>query len=68
MLECTSELENTNHIGKVFGLSQPAIFKSIRLLENESLVQAKQKYIRGRRTLTLTDKGEPWPTLRGRKE
>jgi DNA-binding PadR family transcriptional regulator len=68
MLECTSELENTNHIGKIFGLSQPAIFKSIRLLENENLVQTKQKYVRGRRILTLTDKGAAAALLSGEEK
>jgi hypothetical protein len=57
MLECTSELENTNHISKVLGLAQPTIFKSIRLLEKEKYVQTRQENPHGIRTLKLTDKG-----------
>ena len=57
MLECTSELENTNHISKALGLAQPTIFKSIRLLEKEKYVQTRQENPHGIRTLKLTDKG-----------
>ena len=57
MLECTSELENTNHISKALGLAQPTIFKSIQLLEKEKYVQTRQENPHGIRTLKLTDKG-----------
>ena len=57
MVNCTLESENTNHIGKALGLSQPTIFKSIQSLEKDKFIQTRQKYERGKRTLTLTDKG-----------
>ncbi len=57
MVKCTLESENTNHIGKALGLSQPTIFKSIQSLEKDKFIQTRQEYERGKRTLTLTDKG-----------
>src|SRR5689334_16761349 len=57
MIDCTSESENTNHISKVLGLSQSTVFESILLLEKGKYVQTQQEYLRGRRMLTLTDKG-----------
>ena len=47
----------SSHIGKALGLSQPTIFKSIQSLENDKFIQTRQEYQRGKRTLTLTDKG-----------
>lgn len=57
MVECRLESENTNHIGKALGLSQPTVFKSIQSLEKDNFIQTKQEFQRGKRTLTLTDKG-----------
>ncbi|HEY7570096.1 MAG TPA: LysR family transcriptional regulator [Nitrososphaeraceae archaeon] len=57
MVECPLESENTNHIGKALGLSQPAVFKSIQSLEKDNFILTKQEIHRGKRTLTLTDKG-----------
>ena len=57
MVECPLESENTNHIGKALDLSQPTVFKSVHLLEQENYIQTEQDYRRGRRTLKLTDKG-----------
>jgi len=68
MLECTSELENTNHISKALGLAQPTIFKSIRLLEKEKYVQTRQENPHGIRTLQLTDKGVAAALLTGGKK
>ena len=68
MLECTSELENTNHISKALGLAQPTIFKCIRLLEKEKYVQTRQENPHGIRTLKLTDKGVALLYLLGKKK
>jgi DNA-binding PadR family transcriptional regulator len=68
MLECTSELENTNHISKALGLAQPTIFKSIRLLEKERYVQTRQENPHGIRTLKLTDKGVTAALLAGEEK
>jgi DNA-binding MarR family transcriptional regulator len=68
MLECASELENTNHISKALGLAQPTIFKSIRLLEKEKYVQTRQEYLHGIRTLRLTDKGVAAALLSGKEK
>jgi len=57
MIDCTSESENTNHISKVLGLSQSTVFESVQLLKKGKYVQTQQEYSRGKRTLTLTDKG-----------
>lgn len=57
MVGCPLESENTNHIGKILGLSQPTVFKSIRSLEKDNFIQTKQEFQRGKRTITLTDKG-----------
>jgi DNA-binding MarR family transcriptional regulator len=49
--------KNTNHIGKALDLSQPTVFKSVHLLEQDNYVQIEQAYRRGRRTLKLIEKG-----------
>ena len=68
MVECPLESENTNHIGKALDLSQPTVFKSVHLLEQENYIQTEQDYRRGRRTLKLTDKEVAGALISGKEK
>jgi DNA-binding MarR family transcriptional regulator len=65
IFECTSKLENANHIAKTLGLAQPTVFKSIQSLLQENYLESEQKAKRTQKTLTLTDKGAAAVVLLG---
>ncbi len=54
---CKSKTENTTHIAKSLGLSQPTVRKSVESLRRKGYLNAKQKYKRAEKILGLTPRG-----------
>jgi DNA-binding MarR family transcriptional regulator len=54
---CKSKTENTTHIARSLGLTQPIVRKSVESLRRKGYLKAKQKHKRPEKVLELTYKG-----------
>lgn len=65
IIKCDVQSETASHIAESLGLSGPTVFKSMKLLLKKEYLRSEQPHKRGKRTLTLTQKGDAMAVMLG---